>query len=157
MLEYYPIDMFFGLNGSIFTTSKKYTYDIYFTLFLILAVVLLNLLFIPMWGGIGAAISTTIAIVIYNLGRVLMIWKLYKIQPFTKQQFIIIGIGLITLLLGCVIDSVLYNHWMQLVVQSTLIGVVFVLPVYYFKLQPELVTYINNGVSFIREKLFKLG
>jgi O-antigen/teichoic acid export membrane protein len=151
------VDMFFGLNGSIFTTSKKYTYDIYFTLFLIIAVVLLNLLFIPWWGGVGAAISTTIAIVIYNLGRVFMIWKLYQIHPFTLQQFQIIGLGLVTLLCGYFIDLMVVNRWIQLIFQSIVLVLVFVLPVYYYKLQPELVTYVNNGVGFIRRKLFKVG
>jgi len=147
------VDMFFGLNGSIFTTSKKYTYDIYFTLFLIVAVVLLNLLFIPWWGGVGAAISTTIAIVIYNLGRVFMIWKLYQIHPFTLQQFQIIGLGLVTLLFGYFIGLIVVNHWIQLIFQSIVLVLVFVLPVYYYKLQPELVTYVNNGVGFIRKKI----
>jgi O-antigen/teichoic acid export membrane protein len=148
------VDMFFGLNGSIFTTSKKYTYDIYFTLFLILAVLLLNLLFIPIWGGVGAAISTTIAIVIYNIGRVFMIWKLYRIHPFTPQQFKVIGLGLITLFFGSLLDEILTNNWVQFLFQTLLITGVFITPVYYFKLQPELVTYINNGVSFVRKKMF---
>jgi len=151
------VDMFFGLNGSIFTSSKKYTYDIFFTMFLILAVVLLNLLFIPWWGGIGAAISTTIAIVFYNLGRVLMIWKLYQIHPFTMQQFQIIGLGLIALFLGFFVDGMVVNYWIQLIFQSIVLLTVFVAPVYFFKLQPEMVTYVNNGVGFIRKKLLKVG
>ena len=117
----------------------------------------LNLLFIPWWGGVGAAISTTIAIVIYNLGRVLMIWKLYQIHPFTLQQFQIIGLGLVTLLCGYFIDLMVVNRWIQLIFQSIVLVLVFVLPVYYYKLQPELVTYVNNGVGFIRKKLFKAG
>src|SRR5690606_26971060 len=44
------LDMFFGLNGAIFSTSKKFKYDIVFTLILIVGVYGLNLLFIPYWG-----------------------------------------------------------------------------------------------------------
>ena len=55
-------DMYFGLNGAIFTTSKKYKYDMIFTLFLIGTVYGLNLLFIPAYGISGAAISTSIAL-----------------------------------------------------------------------------------------------
>ena len=147
------VDMFFGLNGSIFTTSKKYTYDIYFTLFLILAVVVLNLIFIPRWGGIGAAISTTIAIVIYNLGRVFMIWKLYKIHPFTLKQFQIIGLGFITMLFGFILSRFIVNLWFLLFFQTLLILFVFITPIYYFRLQPELLTYINNGLEFVGKKI----
>ena len=68
------MDMFFGLNGSIFNTSKKYKYDVVFTLFLIFAVYYLNTIMIPLWGMSGAAISTALAFFVYNIGRMIFVY-----------------------------------------------------------------------------------
>ena len=73
---------------AIFSTSKKFKYDIYFTITLIAAVFLLNLLFIPWWGMAGAAISTSISLIVYNSSRILFVWYTFKIHPFHKNQFI---------------------------------------------------------------------
>ena len=61
------VDMYMGLNGTILVTSKKYRYDIIFTGSLILLVYALNVIYIPIWGITGAALSTTIAYFMENL------------------------------------------------------------------------------------------
>ena len=94
------LDMFFGLNGSIFATSKKYKYDLAFTIVLILSVFALNLYLIPIYGIIGAAISTGCALVFYNLGRLLFVYFVFKLNPFSLRQLPIILIALGVLFLG---------------------------------------------------------
>ena len=93
------LDMFFGLNGSIFATSKKYKYDLAFTTVLILSVFALNLYLIPIYGIIGATISTGCALV-YNLGRLLFVYFVFKLNPFSLRQLPIILIALGVLFLG---------------------------------------------------------
>ena len=149
------LDMFFGLNGAIFTTSKKYKYDLLFTLFLIGCVFSLNMIFIPKWGGVGAAISTSIALIIYNLGRVFLIWKMYKIHPFTKNQFVIIGLGFLAIFIGGFVDVMIFGSWAHLGVQCLVFFGVFVFPIYHFNLQPEIVGYIKDGVYFLSKSLKK--
>ncbi|MNV06180.1 hypothetical protein D3C71_965470 [compost metagenome] len=147
------VDMYFGLNGAIFTTSKKYRYDIIFTLFLIVAVYLLNRLMIPMWGITGAAISTSIALIIYNLGRLIFIWVVYKLHPFHRNQFIIIGLGVITLFAGYFTQGLINNKWIQCLFESTLVIVLFFVPIYVFSLEKETVNYIKKAFAFIRSKM----
>lgn len=146
------VDMFFGLNGSIFTTSKKYKYDIYFTLFLIFAVFGMNLRYIPMWGIPGAAISTSIALIVYNVGRILFVWFMFKIHPFTTNQFKLILIGLATLFIGIQMEGLSVNKWIQMLLETSLFIGGFLAPVYYFKLEPEVINYVNKGVVFVKEK-----
>lgn len=147
------IDMYFGLNGSIFNTSKKYKYDIYFTVFLILAVFFLNLLFIPWWGIIGTAISTSIALIVYNVGRLLFVWFTFKIHPFQRNQFIIIGLALLTILVGTALNDVIANKWIQFCFESTLVVILFVCPIYFFSLEPDTVNFIKKGKKFVIQKL----
>mgnify|MGYP000906757883 CR=1 FL=1 len=147
------VDMYFGLNGAIFSTSKKYRYDIIFTLFLIVAVYLLNYFLIPIWGIAGAAISTSIALLVYNFGRLLFVWIAYKLHPFNRNQFIIIGLGVITLLAAHVTQGLINNKWIQFLFESTLVVILFFGPIYFFSLESETIHYIRKGLSFIRSKV----
>lgn len=147
------VDMFFGLNGAIFATSKKYKFDIIFTLILIVTVFILNTIYIPLWGIAGAAISTSIALLVYNIGRIIFVWYIFKIHPFTKNQFIIIGLGILTLFVGITAKELDLNKWIQFALESALFIAVFLFPIYYFKIEPEVVNYVKKGSTFLREKV----
>ncbi len=147
------LDMYFGLNGAIFTTSKKYKYDIFFTVFLIVAVFVLNLIMIPIWGITGAAISTSIAMIVYNVGRIIFVWKAYKIHPFQKNQFIILLLGVFATFVGFFTKNILSNDWLQFLLECLLVFVLFLLPIYLFSLEPELKNYLQKGSDFLLKKV----
>lgn len=147
------VDMYFGLNGAIFVTSKKYKYDLIFTIFLIIAVVVLNMILIPVWGIVGAAISTSIALVIYNVGRLLFVWVVYKLHPFNRNQFIIIALSVLTLVIGHYTQGLVNNKWIQFLVESTIVSVVFFVPIYVFSLEKETINYIQKAFAFIKSKI----
>lgn len=147
------IDMYFGLNGSIFSTSKKYRYEVIFTLFMVFAVYGLNYLMIPMWGIAGAAISTSLTLLFYNIGRLLFVWYAYKLHPFHRNQFIIIGLGVLTLLAGYWTQGLINNKWIQFLFESTLVVVLFFGPIYFFSLENETINYIRKALLFIRSKV----
>jgi O-antigen/teichoic acid export membrane protein len=149
------VDMYFGINGSIFTTSKKYRYDILFTIFLIVTVFLLNLVFIPKWGIAGAAISTSLALIVYNVGRILFVWFAFKIHPFHKNQFVVILLGLVSLFVGWLTADMIENKYVEFLVQSFYVLILFFVPIYWFKLEPETVNYFNKGTAFIGSKIGK--
>jgi O-antigen/teichoic acid export membrane protein len=147
------IDMFCGLNGSILVTSKKYKYDVYFTIFLIGAVFVLNLYFIPVHGAVGAAISTLIAMFLYNLARIVFVLYHFKMHPFTKQQVSVIALGILTMFIGFYTLELTDNRWLQLVIQTAVTVGCFFVPIYAFSLEPETVGYIRNGMNFVKKKL----
>lgn len=147
------VDMYFGLNGAIFTTSKKYRYDIFFTVFLMVAVYVLNAIMIPVWGIVGASISTTIAMLVYNFGRLIFVWVVYKLHPFNLNQFIIIVLGIVSLVVGHFTQGLINNKWIQFLVESTLVSVVFFVPIYVFSLEKETVNYIKKAFAFIKSKI----
>lgn len=147
------VDMFFGLNGAIFVTSKKYKYDLIFTGFLIVAVYVLNAIMIPIWGITGAAISTSIALVVYNVGRLVFVWIVYKLHPFNTNQFIIIALSLVTLLAAHFTQGLVNNKWIQFLIESTLVGVLFFVPIYVFSLEQETINYIKKALAFIKSKI----
>ena len=145
-------DMYCGINGLIFVTSKKYKYEIYFTIFMILAVYFLNLIFIPRWGIAGAAISTAIAIMIYNFGRVIFIFKVYKIHPFSIQQFKLLLLAILTYFIGKAVSFNIEQKYLLFVLECLIVFLFFLLPIYIFKIETESVDYINKVILFIKQK-----
>jgi len=137
-------DMYCGLNGSILVTSKKYKYDIYFTLLLTLLVFGLNLFLIPIYGAIGAAISTLSALFLYNAIRLYFVAYHYKMFPFTKKQVPIILLGVLTLLTGSFTIHMVSHPIAQIIVQSLLVVILFLVPLFYLKLEVETVGLIEK-------------
>jgi O-antigen/teichoic acid export membrane protein len=146
------LDMFFGINGAIFSTSKKFKYDIVFTLSLIGIVYFLNVWFIPIWGIAGAAISTAIALIVYNVGRIVFVWKIFKIHPFIPNQFIIIGLGILTIFVGMWIGAYFENLWIRLLVTGGITLGLYIFPIYFYNLEPDTKNFITNGMKFLSKK-----
>ena len=80
---------------------------------------------------------------------------MYKIHPFTKNQFVIIGLGFLAIFIGGFVDVMIFGSWAQLGVQCLVFFGVFVFPIYHFNLQPEIVGYIKDGVYFLSKSLKK--
>jgi O-antigen/teichoic acid export membrane protein len=150
------IDMYCGLNGSILVTSKKYKYDVYFTLLLIGVVFVLNLILIPIYGANGAAISTLVALFLYNAIRLFFVAYHFKMLPFTKNQLPVILLGMLTLVIGSFTIHLSDIPIFQLIIQTSLVTILFLVPLYFLKLENETVGFIKKLVQRAK-KLLKLG
>jgi O-antigen/teichoic acid export membrane protein len=62
---------------------------------------LLSLCFIliPRWGIAGAALATMLSITVTNFLATLEIWKLYRLQPFSRIAFKLLGAGFVVAIL----------------------------------------------------------
>ena len=148
------IDMYFGLNGIIFITSKKYKYDIIFTAILLVAVYFMNLFLIPHYGILGAAISTSFAIIFYNVGRLIFVWKLYGLQPFEKNQFKIITLFLGVILLFKILPVFQIHPIIYSILNCVLITVIFIGGIILFKFNDDLNSYLNKITFKLLKKEF---
>jgi O-antigen/teichoic acid export membrane protein len=146
------LDMYFGLNGTIFTTSKKYKYDIIFTVTMLFTVVVLNLWLIPIYGMSGAAISTGIAFVVYNVGRLYFIWKAYDLHPFTFNQLKVIALFTLNMLFFEFKPILFENYMLEIISNCSLFSIGFLLPLYFLKLEPEINEYILKVLKKVKLK-----
>tara|TARA_B100000925_G_C21944581_1_gene446151 strand:- start:340 stop:1134 length:795 start_codon:yes stop_codon:yes gene_type:complete len=144
------LDMYFGLNGHIFTSSKKYRYDLIFTFSLIGIVYFLNLYLIPIYGIVGAAISTAIALILYNLGRLLFVYFAYSIHPFTWRQLLIIILGITSIIVVVNIPMFDLNIWIQFILRTFITGLIFFGTILILNLEPETKNYLNKVFRFIK-------
>ena len=76
-----------GCVNSIITNSKYYYTVPLFSISSAIGVIFLNILFINKIGFIGAAISTMIIIVTFNVLKIIFVMLKFKIQPFQKDNF----------------------------------------------------------------------
>jgi O-antigen/teichoic acid export membrane protein len=144
------LDMYLGLNGAIFVSSKKYAYDLIFTFLLVIIVYVLNTILIPVMGMSGAALGTMIALVVYNLGRAYFVWAAYKLLPFAKSQLLV----LILFALNCAVFELiphLSNRWLDILLRSILFTMTYPFIIYVFKIEKE----INNYLDKIIPKYLK--
>jgi len=143
-------DMYMGVNSMILATSKKYRIDILFAFIMICIVSGLNYLFIPDLGIVGAAISTMIALIVYNSLRTFYLWKKFGLNPFKLQQLIVLIFFSITLTINHYnpinVDGVIINIVMGVFI--TIIG--FVIPVIVLKLEPKFNEILKNIVQRFR-------
>lgn len=78
-------DVAAGLNGSVLVTSKYYRADLWMVFVLLGLTVGTNLLLIPIYGVVGAAIATFITIVTYNLLKLIYVYVKMDQQPFSRR------------------------------------------------------------------------
>lgn len=145
-------DMYTGLNAVIFVTSKKYKYDLFFAIGLILVVFILNIFLIPTYGVVGAAISTGIALVLYNFGRLLFVYFVYKIHPFSKNQVIVMGLFTVSLVLVELLPSFSDIRLLQITIIGIISTGLFIGSTLLLNLEPELTAYLQNVKKFILKK-----
>ena len=149
------IDMYFGLNGWIFVTSKKYKYDIFFTFILLFLVFILNVFLIPRYGIIGAAISTGFALIVYNFARMLFVFFVYKIHPFHWNQLKIACLFGLILLATEFVSKIFVNRYLEIGLNFYFVSIVFLGAIFFFDLEPEINSYLKKGKIYLQSKFKK--
>ncbi len=140
------VDMVGGLNGTIFSTSRKYRYDLLFSVFLSFTVFGLNYWLIPIYGIIGAAASTGFAYIIYNIGRIWYIYHSFQIHPFTKKLWYLLLLFLVLMGINEFIFMQLNwpNQFVSIGVKTIFFSFGFIVPVFLFRLEPESIAYYQK-------------
>jgi O-antigen/teichoic acid export membrane protein len=158
------VDMYCGLNGIIFATSRKYKYDLLFTVFLCVGIYGLNRLLIPSYGIAGVGFSTGFIFVFYNVARSMYIFWAYRLNPFhwghLKPLLVFFGV-LVVFYVGVYFfpfssDSTPMETLIRIVCIEVLVFVGFVFPVLWFNLEPETAGYARSFIENIKSRYLKL-
>jgi O-antigen/teichoic acid export membrane protein len=73
-----------GICGSIIDMTGRTKLKLANAIFWVLLISVSNVLLIPRWGVLGAAVSSSLSISAVNLLRVLQVWILYRILPYNR-------------------------------------------------------------------------
>ena len=142
------IDVSAGVNGAIISTSNYYKYDLYINLFLILIIIVTNTIFIPLYGIRGAAMATALAILIHNIIKTLVLYLLFKIQPFSMTTLKVILVSFILFYLLNLIPFILIDSLvLRIILRSVCIGLVYSFVIIRFNFSEDINQLFNKLIS----------
>ena len=146
------LDMITGNNSQIILFSDRYKSYLYILLVLVSLNAFFNYLFIgklSMYVS-GAALATLLAVGLFNLIKLVFIWIVWKIHPFSSKMMVALLVAAIVYLLTSVIPWPV-NPWLALLTKSTFITVLYVSAIRIWKLSPD----INSLIDSLLSKIYK--
>lgn len=85
-------DVILGNNNSIIVNTKHYRTVLLFGVFTVVLMIVLNMIFIPIYGIEGSAFATLITVMIYNTIKLFYVIKKMHLYPFTIKTLYSLGI-----------------------------------------------------------------
>ena len=135
-----------GSSVQIIGTSHKFKIQTYSMAVLVVLSVIFYMIFIPLWGMIGAAVGSLLSISSASLLRVFYLQQNMKLFPYRLVHLKCLTIGLLAFVVGKIIP-VIDNFIIDLFVRCSNISVVFIGLCYLFK--------ITGDLNQIVDKFFK--
>jgi O-antigen/teichoic acid export membrane protein len=133
------IDVSVGVNGAIISTSNYYKYDLYINMVLILIVIITNITFIPLYGIVGAAMATSISILIHNIIKTTVLYLLFRIHPFQINTLKVLFVsGLLFYILSLLPFNLIDSTLLRILFRSVCIGLVYSVVIIRFNLSDDI-------------------
>ncbi|CAN1489385.1 RfbX Membrane protein involved in the export of O-antigen and teichoic acid [Flavobacteriaceae bacterium] len=130
-------DLVIGNNAAIILNTKYYRWFLFFGIVLVVSMIVLYMILIPIYGIVGAALSTLIAVIIYNTIKVLFVFWKMNLFPFTLKTVYSIGIITLVFLMFYFWDFA-FHPILNIVLKSILITIVYGLLNYKLKISIEM-------------------
>ena len=142
------IDMGTGLNSQIINTSTYWRFELTSGVLLLILMLPLTYILTKKYGIIGPAVANLVSITIYNIIRIIFLWKKFRLFPLTIQS--LYTILLATTCYGiCHFTFINLHGFTGLVLRSTGFIILYLSGTMFLKLSPD----IKPVIQTIREKL----
>lgn len=139
----YLAEMSTGVSNIILANSSKYKIQAYLLVLMAILIVFTNLLFIPVYGIVGAAFASFLSKILVLFLRWLYLWKKFKLQPYTIKTVVAVLIFATVFCIGWIIPK-LNNFIIDIIIRSSVTALIFGVLVYYFKVSEDINTSIDN-------------
>jgi O-antigen/teichoic acid export membrane protein len=136
-----------GNNNAILFNSDYYRMVLFFGVLLAIMAIILNAIFIPIYGIEGSAFATFLAVVIYNTIKIIFVKKKFKIQPFTVDS--------VKIILVLVVLSLIFYFWefpfhpvVNIALKSSLVGLLYFSLIFKLNVSEDISTQIKKYLHF---------
>ncbi len=149
------VDMITSTNNEIIMFSNKYKFNFYAMIIMAIINACANLILIPRFDIIGAALATFISLALFNLCKMIFIWKTFGLHPFSKKTIFVVLMGSIALYVFSLVPSFgehLHHHILRLISINTLVTLLFAYTFFKLKISPPIITSIEEFVNKIWRK-----
>ena len=142
-------DLILGNNNAIIFNTKYYRTVLFLGVALVVVTVILNMIFIPIYGITGSAFATLLSITLYSLAKLFFVIKKLDLYPFTKQTLYSIAI---TALLFAVFYfwEFSFNPIVSMLLKSILMTIAYVYLNYRFVISIEINEVIDTYLKKIK-------
>jgi len=141
-------DVILGNNNAIILNTKYYRWVLFFGLLLVFLMIVLNMIFIPMYGIEGAALATLISVIVYDSIKLWFVVRKMDLFPFTNKTVHSFGIIILVFVLFYYWDFPFYAI-VNIVLKSILITGVYIYLTYRWRISVE----INAAIDLFLEKV----
>ncbi|MBK8505396.1 MAG: polysaccharide biosynthesis C-terminal domain-containing protein [Saprospiraceae bacterium] len=149
-------DMAASVNDQIIVYSNYYKFSLVSMLCLGVINVVLNYYFIAILdlGILGAALATSISLLLFNLIKFIFIWSKMKLQPFSLDT---LRLTVVAALVWLVLRFIPFNHFgiVDLILKGITIVILYVPAVYYLKISAQFNQLINHAFQYLVS--FRIG
>ena len=137
-----------GVNKDIVSNSPKYKKLSHWTIALIFVIILLNFVFIPSYGITGAAVSSCIARILYNLVAYSYVNRKFHLQPYSMKHVVILLIGGVAFLASYFVPET-GMLICDIIIKSGILTILFCVMIYFSKVSED----VTDLVEEFRQKL----
>lgn len=142
-------DIALGVSPHIIVNSKYYRSLSFMLIGFAIFLVVTNLILIPQYGIIGAAIASLISKFVFSVTKFVFIYKKFGIQPFSSKIVYLIAIGIAVYWLSTLMP-VFENFIVDIILRSSFIGLLFLLLVYFAKISSDVNSKIEDVLGMGR-------
>ncbi|MBX2904811.1 MAG: polysaccharide biosynthesis C-terminal domain-containing protein [Taibaiella sp.] len=79
-----------GMNDQVLSITNYYKFNFYLSLVLMVSLYFLLRFLVPVYGVYGAAIATSVTMIVFNLIKTFFIWRKLDMLPFSKGTLVIL-------------------------------------------------------------------
>lgn len=135
------IDMATGLNNELISISSHYKFNFRAGIFLLVMVFSLDRIFIPQYGVIGAAWVATFSLAVFNIMKMIFLYRKMRLYPFTNKTWLILVAAGIAGAVGYLLPYI-WNPIADTVVRSMIILVTYCLALIWLKPSQDLAEFL---------------
>ena len=134
---FYLSEMCAGVAASIISNSPHYKILSHITFAFIALIIILNYIYIPKYGISGAAASSCVAKILYNVAIYVFIKRKFKLQPYSYNHIKIFIIAAISFFAAYIIPD--FSHYIvNFLIKSTVVVGVFSALILYFRVSTDI-------------------
>ncbi|GAA4318176.1 lipopolysaccharide biosynthesis protein [Compostibacter hankyongensis] len=118
------VDLATGINNQLIQTSNYWRFDFFSNITFILLSIPLNFVLVHRFGIIGASLTISFTLILFNLMRFCFIWWKFRFQPFTGKTLLVLAWGVVAYGASRLFPY-LGNLYVDTLVRSLVFGPVF--------------------------------
>ena len=147
------ITMMSGTGSSIINLSVYYRYNTYFMFAFGFLIVITNLIMIPRYGIVGAALASVISNLIFHLMHTVFLYVKYRLFPYNKKIIVVLFIVIISYIFNLLLPE-LSNFILDIAYRSSIMTIIFVTLIVLSKVSDEVddikKLIINKVLTFLK-------